>query len=64
MLSNAIEEAVEEETSEPPVIDALEKLLKPKANIPLTISPVKPRVATDSGKVVKEMRNSRYCVLI
>ena len=60
MLSNAIEEAIEEEVSELLVIDALEKLLKPGVSIPLTISPIKPRVATDSGKVIREMRYSRH----
>jgi len=35
------------------------KMLGSERKIPLTIVPVKPRVTTDAGKVVRELRDSR-----
>ena len=58
-LSRVIEEAIEEEICERLVIKALEEIMEPKGELPLMISPVKPRVETNSGKVVKELRESR-----
>ena len=58
MLSRAVEEAIEEEVSELLVADALSKLLEGE-ELPLTVAPVKPKVPTDSGKAVRELREGR-----
>jgi len=55
----AIEEAIEDEISDILIIKALEKLLRRKKEILLVISPVKPKVSTDAGKIVGELRESR-----
>ena len=59
-LSRAVEEAIEDEISDILVIRALGKLLKHVREIPLVISPVRPKVVTDAGKTIKEMRGSRF----
>ncbi len=59
-LSQAVEEAIEDEISDILIIRALEKLLKCAREIPLVISPVKPKVATNAGKAIREMRGSRF----
>ncbi len=60
MLSKAVEEAIEDEIAERLIIKALEEMLKEyREEVPLTISPVKPKVATNAGKIVREMRESR-----
>ena len=58
-LSQAVEEAIKDELSESLIIKALESILKAEAEIPLVISPIKPKVTTNAGEVVREMRNSR-----
>ncbi|MCC6043039.1 MAG: hypothetical protein LM598_05375 [Candidatus Verstraetearchaeota archaeon] len=58
-LSKAVEEAIEEELCEDLIVEALERLLgfeKP----PLVITPVKPEAQTDAGRVVRELRDSRF----
>ncbi len=57
-LSRAVEEAIEEEVADLLIIEALEREVKSE-ELPLTISPVKPRVATDAGKSVRELRELR-----
>ena len=57
-LSRAVEEAIEEEVADLLIIEALEREVKIE-ELPLTISPVKPRVATDAGKSVRELRELR-----
>ena len=59
-LSQAIEEAVEEEVCEGLIIRALEEMLGDSKEIPLAVSPVKPRATTDAGKAVRELRELRY----
>ena len=59
MLSKAVEEAIEEEVGELLVIKALNKMLENEEEIPLTVVPVKPKVRTDAGKTVREMRETR-----
>ena len=59
-LSRAVEEAIEDEISDILIIKALEKLLGREREVPLVISPVKSKVVTDAGKVIKEMRGSRF----
>ena len=60
MLSKAVEEAIEDEIAERLIIKVLEEMLKEYGEeVPLTISPVKPKVITNAGKIVKEMRESR-----
>ena len=59
-LSRAIEEAIKEEVGDALVIKALEGMLRDLGLKPLgAITPVKPRVATDAGKTVGELRDSR-----
>ncbi|RLF13965.1 MAG: hypothetical protein DRJ66_06895 [Thermoprotei archaeon] len=59
-LSQAVEEANEDEISGILIIKALEKLLGREKEIPLIISPVKPKVVTDAGKAIRELRGSRF----
>ena len=54
-LSQAVEEALEEELSENLIIEALERLLGPE-KLPLTITPVEPKARTNAGKTVRELR--------
>lgn len=61
MLSKAVEEAIEEEISDLMVIRVLEELLGSN-KVSLIITPVKPGIPTDSGKVVGEIRGSRYWI--
>jgi len=42
------------------IIEALEKLLGQERNTPLRVTPVKTRAKTNSGKVVRELREDRY----
>jgi len=58
-LSKAVEEAIEEELCEDLIIEALEGLLGSEKP-PLIITPVKPEIQTDAGKVVRELRDSRF----
>ncbi len=58
MLSEAIERAIEDELSELLIIEAFEKQLEQRETT-LTISPIKPRIQTDAGKIVRELRESR-----
>ena len=58
-LSQAIEEAIKDEISESLIIKALEDFLEPETEIPLVISPVKPKITTSAGEVIREMRDSR-----
>jgi hypothetical protein len=58
-LSKAVEEAIGEELCEDLMIEALEGLLGSEKT-PLLITPVKPETQTDAGKVVRELRDSRF----
>ena len=58
-LSRVVEEVIEEEVCERLIIKALEEIMEFKGELPLMISPVKPRVKTDAGKIVRELRESR-----
>ena len=57
-LSRAVEEALENEVCEDLVVDALEKLLEHQKPF-VTVTPVKPKVDTSAGKIVRELRESR-----
>jgi hypothetical protein len=57
-LSKAVEEAIGEGLCEDLMIEALEGLLGSEK--PLLITPVKPETQTDAGKVVRELRDSRF----
>ncbi|RLE85174.1 MAG: hypothetical protein DRJ67_09320 [Thermoprotei archaeon] len=57
-LSRAVEEAIEDEVSGLLIIRALERLLG-GGRVPLAVMPVGPRVPTDAGKAVRELRGSR-----
>jgi len=57
-LSQAVEEALEDEVSDVLVAEALEQMLR-GSEAPQTVEPVKPRVATDAGRAVRELRESR-----
>jgi hypothetical protein len=58
-LSKAVEEAIEEKLCEDLIVEALEGLLGSEKT-PLTITPVEPATKTDAGKVVRELRDSRF----
>jgi len=57
-VSKAVEEALEEELSELTVAKALEKMVSAKLRM-LEVTPVKPKVKTSAGEVVRELRDSR-----
>ncbi len=60
MLSQAVEEALEEELIDLKVAEALEERLKKMEGGPADESvPVKPRTRTDAGRVIREMRDAR-----
>jgi hypothetical protein len=58
-LSKAVEEVIEEKLCEDSMIEALEKLLGSEKP-PLVITPVKPKIQTNAGKTVRELRDSRF----
>ena len=58
MLSKAVEEAIEEEVSELLVAEVLSRMLGGEG-LPLMVVPVKPKVPTDAGKAVRELREGR-----
>jgi hypothetical protein len=58
-LSKAVEEAIEEKLCEDSMIEALEELLGSEKP-PLVITPVKPKIQTNAGKTVRELRDSRF----
>ena len=53
-----LSQAIEDELSDALIVEALRRMLKDE-EAPPTISPVKPRAATDAGRAVREMRGSR-----
>jgi len=54
-VSRAVEEALGEELSEQVVTEALEKM-SPGGLVELEVRPVKPKIATSAGKVIRELR--------
>ncbi len=54
-LSRAVEEAIEDETGDSLFVEALSAMLGEK-EIQLGVLPVKPRVPTDAGTAIREMR--------
>jgi hypothetical protein len=57
-LSQAVEEAVEDVACEDLLINSLKEILNSEEQS-LTVTPVRPKVATDVGKAVRELRESR-----
>ena len=57
-LSRAVEEALKEELVELIVLDEIEKSLSGRI-VPLSMSPIKPRVKSRAEEVVRELRDSR-----
>ena len=58
-LSQAVEEAIEDEVGDILVARTLEKMLRDEGvKSPVRISPVRPRIATDAGESVRELRDS------
>ena len=57
-LSEAVEDIIKEELSDILIAEALEARL-PNKKLPTVIKPVKPRVRTDAGAVLRELRESR-----
>ena len=53
-LSRAVEELLEEGVAERVVAEELSKMLEVPA--PLEVKPVKPKVPTDAGRAVRELR--------
>ena len=58
-LSSAVEEAIEEEVCEKLLIKALGEFRELGEELPLVVTPVKPKVKTDAGEAVRELRESR-----
>jgi hypothetical protein len=56
-VSKAVEEALEEELSERIIAKSLENMAPTDTGM-LVVTPVKPKVKTSAGKVVREMRDS------
>jgi hypothetical protein len=58
-LSQAVEEAIEDEVGDMLVAEALERILRDEGvEPPMQISPVRPRTTTDAGESVRELRDS------
>ncbi len=57
-LSKAVEEAIEEELAEIIVLKEIEESL-PSRELPLSVTPVKPKVRTRAEDVVRELRGLR-----
>ena len=58
-LSKAVEEVIEEKLCEDLIVETIEGLLGSEKP-PLVITPVKPKIQTDAGKTVRELRDSRF----
>jgi len=58
-LSKAVEEAIEEKLCEDLIVETIEELLGSEKP-PLVMTPVKPKIQTDAGKTVRELRDSRF----
>lgn len=56
-VSKAVEEALEEELSELAIVKALENMVSTGTKT-LEVTPVKPKVKTSAGEVVRKLRNS------
>jgi hypothetical protein len=54
-ISKAVEEALEEELSEKIVTQVLENMYSRKPT-ELQVTPIKPKIATSAGKVIRELR--------
>lgn len=57
-LSKAVEEALKEELCDLIVVEMLSKYLEAEKT-PLTITPIKPQVPTDAGRIVREFRDEQ-----
>jgi hypothetical protein len=58
-LNKAVEEAIKEKLCEDLIVETIEELLGSEKP-PLVITPVKPKIQTDAGKTVRELRDSRF----
>jgi hypothetical protein len=58
-LSKTVEEAIEEKLCEDLIVETIEELLGSEKP-PLVMTPVKPKIQTDAGKTVRELRDSRF----
>jgi hypothetical protein len=58
-LSKTVEETIKEKLCEDSIIETLEELLGSEKP-PLVITPVKPKIQTNAGKTVRELRDSRF----
>jgi hypothetical protein len=58
-LSKAVEETIEKKLCEDLIVETIEGLLGSEKP-PLVITPVKPKIQTDAGKTVRELRDSRF----
>jgi len=55
-LSKAVEDALREELCELMVVEMLSEYLK-ESGLKTTVNPVKPRIPSDSGMIVREIRD-------
>jgi len=53
-MSKAVEELIEDEVAELVVAEELSKVAE--ASVPIEVKPVKPKVPTDAGKAIRELR--------
>ena len=58
-LNKAVEEAIKEKLCEDLIVETIEELLGSEKP-PLVMTPVKPKIQTDAGKTVRELRDSRF----
>ncbi len=58
-LSRAVEEAIEEEVVDLVFAEELSKMLGACVESPLTVTPVRPLVPVDAGRVLRELRETR-----
>ncbi|MEM2104474.1 MAG: hypothetical protein QXR63_06050 [Candidatus Bathyarchaeia archaeon] len=59
-VSKAVEEALEEELSDLTVAKALENMTSETIRT-IEVSPIRPKVKTSAGKIVRELRDSAVC---
>jgi len=57
-ISEAVEEALKEELCDLVVVEMLGKYLE-NEEMPPGVTPIKPRVSTDAGRIVREIRDEQ-----
>ncbi|MDI9644608.1 MAG: hypothetical protein QFX35_05255 [Candidatus Verstraetearchaeota archaeon] len=55
-LSRAVEEAIEDDASDALIVGTLNAMLGDLKEKQLAVTPIKPKIQTDAGKTIREMR--------